>query len=98
MRLHKHSADVHNLLFAKSSPFHENYLLLTFYLLLSISGWYSFQGSGQYYHIETVDVDYEDLKSPGSNTVWVRPPPALPDLRDYTRRFYLCFMMGIHKW
>ena len=41
----------------------------------------------QCYHIETVDVDYEDLKSPGSNTVWVRPPPALPDLRDQTRRF-----------
>jgi len=31
--------------------------------------------------MDTVDVDYEDLKSPGGNTVWVRPPPALPDLR-----------------
>ena len=30
--------------------------------------------------METVDVDYEDLKSPGSNTVWVRPPPALPNI------------------
>lgn len=25
--------------------------------------------------------DAGDLKSPGGNTVWVRPPPALPNLR-----------------
>jgi hypothetical protein len=28
--------------------------------------------------MDTMDFLYEDLKSPGSNTVWVRPPPALP--------------------
>ena len=33
--------------------------------------------------------DAGDLKSPGSNTVWVRPPPALPDLREHSRRFLL---------
>ena len=30
-----------------------------------------------------MDVDYEDLKSPGSDTVWVRPPPALPNVAIY---------------
>ncbi len=30
--------------------------------------------------------DAGDLKSPGGNTLWVRPPPALLDILGYTAR------------
>ena len=36
-----------------------------------------------------MDVDYEDLKSPGGNTVWVRPPPALPSLREQNSQVFV---------
>ncbi len=31
--------------------------------------------------IDAEDDAVKDLRSSGGNTVWVRPPPALPDLR-----------------
>ncbi len=31
--------------------------------------------------MDSLDGNIANLKSPDGNTVWVRPPPALPDLR-----------------
>ena len=47
--------------------------------------------NGVHIKIYRIDANQWDLKSPGGNTVWVRPPPALPNLRE------LCSQVNKYK-